>query len=160
MGKQQISKDRPVYRMQDVSLPTAIIVDIDGTLAIMGERSPFNYGLVHLDEVNRPVADLIDVERKSSKHTRIIYLSGRSDECRDATRQWLDNNGLLSNEDELYMRAEGDYRKDSIIKKELFYENVQGRFRIKYVLDDRDQVVEMWRRELNLPCFQVYFGDF
>jgi len=27
-------------------------------------------------------------------------------------------------------------------------------------LDDRNQVVDMWRRELALPCFQVNYGDF
>ena len=31
---------------------------------------------------------------------------------------------------------------------------------ILFVMDDRDQVVSMWRNELGLTCFQVAEGDF
>lgn len=58
------------------------------------------------------------------------------------------------------MRAAGDYRKDAVIKKEMFDTQIEGKYFVEFVLDDRNQVVDLWRKDLNLPCFQVYYGDF
>jgi hypothetical protein len=58
------------------------------------------------------------------------------------------------------MRPEGDNRKDSIVKRELFDTHVRNKFYIDFVLDDRDQVVDMWRNDLGLTCLQVDWGDF
>jgi hypothetical protein len=44
---------------QDEKLPRAIIVDIDGTLAIKGDRDIFDYSKVHLDLPNKPIVDLV-----------------------------------------------------------------------------------------------------
>jgi len=38
--------------------------------------------------------------------------------------------------------------------------HIKGKYTIRFVIDDRDRVVQMWRRELGLPCFQVNYGDF
>ena len=43
------------------------------------------------------------------------------------------------------MRKTGDNRKDSIIKREIFENDIRPYYNIDYVLDDRNQVVEMWR---------------
>ncbi len=51
-------------------------------------------------------------------------------------------------------------RKNAIIKKELFEQQIAEKYFIELVLDDRDQVVDMWRLELGLPCLQVNYGDF
>lgn len=45
-------------------------------------------------------------------------------------------------------------------KKELFEAHIARKFYIEFVLDDRDQVVDLWRNELGLTCFQVNYGDF
>jgi len=58
------------------------------------------------------------------------------------------------------MRKEDDMRKDAIIKRELFDNFIEGKYQIEFVLDDRNQVVDLWRNELKLSCFQVYYGDF
>jgi hypothetical protein len=58
------------------------------------------------------------------------------------------------------MRAEKDNRKDSIIKRELFDKHIRDKYHVDFVLDDRDQVVRMWRRELGLTCLQVNYGNF
>jgi len=60
----------------------------------------------------------------------------------------------------LQMRITGDGRKDAIVKKQLFDEAIRDRYYIEFVLDDRNQVVDMWRDELKLPYFQVYYSDF
>ena len=42
-----------------------------------------------------------------------------------------------------------------------FYDDfIKGNYFIEFVLDDRHQVVDTWRKDLKLPCFQVYYGNF
>lgn len=53
----------------------------------------------------------------------------------------------------------GDMRKDSIVKRELFDAHIRDVYDVHYVLDDRQQVVDMWRG-LGLAVFQVAPGDF
>ena len=57
------------------------------------------------------------------------------------------------------MRPAGDRRRDSIVKAELFDRKVRDEYRVLVVLDDRKQVVDMWR-SLGLTCLQVAEGDF
>ena len=57
------------------------------------------------------------------------------------------------------MRKGGDKRIDSIVKKELYRKYIEPFYRVKLVLDDRNQVVDMWR-DLGLPCWQVAPGNF
>jgi hypothetical protein len=58
------------------------------------------------------------------------------------------------------MRRTGDRRKDSVVKRQMYERTVAGKYDVLFVLDDRNQVVDMWRKELNLACFQVDYGDF
>ena len=46
------------------------------------------------------------------------------------------------------------------IKKEIVDEHIKGKYFVKFVLDDRDQVVDMWRKEMGYACLQVNYGDF
>jgi len=84
-------------------------------------------------------------------------MSGRSDECRNETYQWLRENDVPF--DELYMRAADDKRQDWKVKYDLFNEHVRGKYNVVGVFDDRDQVVKLWR-EMGLTCFQVAPGLF
>jgi predicted kinase len=138
-----------------VGKPYAILVDIDGTLAKMNGRGPFDWKRVEEDE---PVETIIDVVLNEwTNATKIIVMSGRDGSCRAETERWLDKHEVYY--DNLFMRAAGDMRKDSIVKYELFNEHIRNEYRVKYVLDDRDQVVAMWRA-LGLTCLQVAPGDF
>lgn len=85
-------------------------------------------------------------------------MSGRDGISRELTEKWLEGKDIPYRA--LFMRAEGDQRKDSIVKKELFDEHVRNNYYVRGVFDDRDQVVSMWRKELGLTCFQVNYGDF
>lgn len=136
------------------NLPTAIIVDIDGTLATMHGRSPYEWHRVGEDS---PVQAVISAVRTAAYYNRIIVMSGRDESCRYITETWLGQ--YLGVGFQLYMRPEGDNRKDDLVKYELFNKYVRDEFHVSYVLDDRDQVVKMWR-SLGLPCFQVNYGDF
>ena len=135
-------------------LPDAIIVDMDGTLAIMGDRSPFDVSRCDLDLPNLPVLETV---RKWQDSKTIIIMSGRTDDGKAKTEAWLHKYGVKYQH--IYMRATGDMRKDSIVKQELFQTHVRDKYNISFILDDRQQVVDMWRG-LGLTVFQVAEGDF
>lgn len=141
----------------DPSLPNAIIVDLDGTYAIIGDRSPYDAARAEIDELNVVVHSIVSAY-KNDPTRRVILCSGRQSEHRLATERWLAKHDIAY--DALFMRPVGDSRKDSIIKREIFEENIRGKYNIEFVLDDRRQVVDMWRRELGLICLQVAEGDF
>ncbi|MCC5945486.1 MAG: AAA family ATPase [Bernardetiaceae bacterium] len=150
------NKRGPHYQAQNPKLPAAIICDLDGTLSIMHDRSPFDFKACERDLLNEPIAKIIKNYKKLGIH--IILLSGREAIAKEETKRWLAKYDIPY--DNLYMRAEGDQRKDAIIKKELFDAHVKDKYHIEFVLDDRDQVVDLWRLELGLPCLQVNYGDF
>jgi predicted kinase len=148
----------PQTYKEDKSLPHAIIVDIDGTLASNESgRSPFDWNRVGEDNLNDWVCSIVIDYVMGSKGTVIVF-SGRDSICAEVTAEWLKSYGVPF--DYLYMRPEGNVEKDSIIKKRLFENHVRGKYYVDYVIDDRDQVVRMWRKELGLNCLQVNFGNF
>lgn len=60
----------------------------------------------------------------------------------------------------MFIRNNGDKDKDRYVKLELYNTFIKPHWNIKLVLDDRNQVVEMWRHGANLPCLQVADGNF
>ena len=64
----------------DWTLPTAVLCDLDGTLAIHNGRGPYEIDKCETDLVNRPVADSLLVHARGD---RIILLSGRQSEYRE-----------------------------------------------------------------------------
>jgi predicted kinase len=139
--------------------PLCIIYDLDGTAAIMGDRSPYDASKCY--EIDRPNYALLSVllcMTYAEKPFTFIALSGRSSKYRDTTVRFLDTYGFPYSA--LFMRQDEDSRKDAVVKKELYEKHIQGKYNVLVVFDDRDQVVDMWRKELNVPCFQVNYGDF
>ena len=57
------------------------------------------------------------------------------------------------------MRKAGDQRSDAIVKREIYEQQIRGKFNVHCVFDDRQSVVDLWR-SLGLSCFQVADGDF
>lgn len=144
------------YAPQNTNLPKAIICDLDGTLALMNGRNPFDASKCNEDLLNEPVGNLLVNYKKMGFN--IILLSGREDKYKAPTLQFLAKHSI--DFDLLLMRKSNDSRKDSIIKKEIFEAEIKDKYFIEFVLDDRNQVVDLWRNDLKLPCFQVYYGDF
>mgnify|MGYP000964083917 FL=1 len=146
-------------------LPTCIIVDIDGTLAHMNGRSPYDYTKVKEDSLDEAVADLVAQTRgyKEYDRTYVVIVSGRDDTCKQDTEEWLKDNGVEY--DELYMRdhtrlnEDGTKVDDTIIKKEIYEQYIKPRYNVKFVLDDRQRVVDMWRKQ-GLKVLQVAEGEF
>lgn len=145
--------DFPPY-VADPSLTPAWIVDVDGTLAVARGRGPFEWHRVGEDDVNVPVASL--ARALVATGVAVLVVSGRDAVCRPETEAWLDRHGIRYNG--LYMRPRGDQRRDATVKREIL-EVIGEDYAVVGVLDDRDQVVKMWRAA-GLPCLQVAPGDF
>lgn len=138
----------------DETLPWCVVCDLDGTLALMNGRGPYEGEKCDTDLPNPPVVELV---RRLADRDQIIFVSGRFDAVREKTCAWLrEHVGFTA---PLFMRADGDTREDSIIKREIYEREILGSYNVRFVLDDRNRVVEGWRR-LGLTCFQVADGNF
>ena len=130
--------------------PKAVIVDVDGTIAKMHNRTPYEWNKVGDDLPHHHVIDVVRGLRDSSY--KIIVLSGRSDECLDATWDWVVAN-LGFEPDRLIMRKAGDNRGDDNIKHELLL-TFCDEYNIMMAIDDRPKICRRWR-ELGIPVLQV-----
>lgn len=145
-----------------VGLPGALVVDIDNTLAL---HTPDRVSPYEVDDESiasdLPNVAVIDVIRRYYDTHDILFTSGRSDRGRDATIRWImEHVSFLDPHDfHLFMRPHGDPRKDAQLKLDIFNDEIRGQWTVDLVLDDRDQVVALWRA-LGLPCFQVGPGGF
>lgn len=141
--------------IRPVGKKKAYLFDIDGTLAEMHDRGPFEWDKVGND---KPRWQVIETAKAHSlAGYSIIVMSGRDSVCRKQTIEWLLRFGVPCFE--LHMRPEGDMRKDNIVKQELFDQHVRFNYDVVAVYDDRDQVVQMWRA-MGVNCFQVQPGNF
>lgn len=139
-----------------------VVFDIDGTLANLTHRLHFikngNHDWDKFFEAavnDAPIPQMIELlNALCVQGYRIILVSGRTDKIKQETILWLLDNGVEAAYT-IYMRVEGDYRKDTIIKKEILA-MIRQDFpddEISFVVDDRPSVVKMWRDE-GLICLQ------
>jgi len=147
--------DERNYVKYDEKLPNCIICDLDGTLSLMNGRSPYKGEDCASDLVNTPVLSILRIYKLLSAN--IILLSGRNGESKPQTEEWLKTHDIEY--DFLYMREPKNQEKDSELKERLYNQYIKNKYNVLFVLDDRDQVVKKWR-ELGLPCFQVWYGNF
>lgn len=143
--------------MADEHLMPAIVCDLDGTLALhTSGRSPYDTARCGEDTVNRPIKRLIEMYYRFMQY-QIIYMTGREEKFRAETDAWMQQ--FHCPPGPLWMRPTGDFRKDYVVKSELFDSHVRDRYNVEFVLDDRNQVVDFWR-SIGLTCLQVAKGDF
>lgn len=132
-----------------------IVFDIDGTLADLTHRLHYV-----TDKSNKnwqeflsrvkddlPIEQTILINALFSKLSvfDIVLSSGRSENERLDTEWWLDKYGVVY--DKLYMRPAGDSRPDYIVKREMLDEMRKDGREPWLVIDDRQTVVDMWRKE-------------
>lgn len=140
-----------------------VIFDIDGTLADVSERihhvkkkpknwNAFFQGMAQ-DKAIHSMVRLCNVLYEAG--IKILLCSGRNEEHRPQTVQWLAQQGV--NYHELILRRNGDMRSDTVVKREM----LAGidRSKILFVVEDGSRVVEMWRSE-GLVCLQCAPGEF
>jgi len=152
-----------------------VIFDLDGTLADITSRRKlsikdngkmdwdifFDRDNIKLDVPNTPVITM--AQMLHSQGFRIVIFSGRSKSTYRTTRQWLIQNDVPF--DMLQMRPNDrdtgghfHFMKDSDLKQ-LWLDTLIDKDDVFAVFDDRNQVVDMWRRN-GLQTFQVADGDF
>ena len=145
-----------------------VIFDLDGTLALIDKRRDlatkdngkmdwnvfFDPDNIDLDLPNQTVIDMANLLH--SQGYLIYIFSGRSDKTEDATITWWDKHNVRY--DLLQMRPQGLlYKPDNDLKQDWL--NVIKKDTVAMVFDDRNQVVDMWRKN-GLTTFQVADGDF
>lgn len=166
VGEKVIKRMYNKYLRKDVEAPEydpikedCVICDIDGTLAIMGDRSPYNDLEAWKDTPNHTIVNLVRQQLRSRKH--IVFVSGRKDRSLDVTLEWMLNHEIIQPGENfsIHMRETTDDRPDWIVKKEIYENYIKPYYNVSFVLDDRNQVVEMWR-SMGLTCLQVADGDF
>lgn len=143
-----------------------VLFDIDGTIADIAHRrvfldqSPpdwasFNDAMGD-DTPNVPVVSLYRSLWNAGTYD-IILVTGRNERFRKITEQWLAWNEIPFGR--LIMRADKDNRADHIIKEEILNALQAEGKNIIFTVDDRQQVVDMWRRN-GITCLQCDVGDF
>lgn len=172
MARESGLHDEVPLKVIDWHLPWAMMCDLDGTLALFGNRrNPYDASNCHLvDEPNLCVLNTIRtyhaVHNTVCKDlcypevAKCFFFSGRTDKYIVQTKQFLlEKCGFDVDMDrffQLNMRQEGDNRGDDIVKMEMYDAEIKGRYNIHVVFDDRPKVVRVWKG-LGLPVFNV--GD-
>jgi predicted kinase len=143
------------YDNDDTTLPTAILCDLDGTMAKnVSGRGFYDWKRVGEDDLVQTVHDTVVALHTLVIADEIIFMSGRDAVCRPETTEWLKRHNLPV--DHLYMRPEGSMEEDSKVKLDLFNEHIRDKYRVVAVFDDRISVARLWHA-LGLPLFRV--GD-
>lgn len=137
--------------------PKAVLFDIDGTLADHNGRGAYDLDNLKNDLPIQKVVDLLNFYKQDHK---IIIFSGREQglngQYKLGTEMWLEKHGISY--DLLKMRLHSDRRPDYLIKDEMI-RSVAKDYNIVLAVDDRQQVVDMYRLH-GLEVFQVAYGDF
>ena len=129
----------------------AIIVDLDGTLAIINNRGPFEWENVENDNLNRPIAELIAMSQNHGYKT--IILSGRDEASSEKTIKWLNQNDIIY--DKLYLRPSNNQMSNKDYKRMVFINEIQAKYNVLFILEDLPEVVKMWRDDFDLTVFQI-----
>lgn len=136
---------RPTYTPNE-KLQEAIIVDVDGTIAQMDGRGPFEWARVGEDLPRWFIIDMVINYKRQGYE--VLIVSGRSDDCRSETEVWLAEHEVPC--DGLWMRKAGDMRKDNAVKEEIFWTHLANSYNIVACIDDRPQMIRLWH-DLKIP---------
>lgn len=153
----------PATYVAPIDMPKAVIVDIDGTVALHNGRNPYNTDICDQDLPNQAVIDLVGMFFNLGHE--VLFVSGRNDGSKEMTAAWIEKHMPFLGVEQpysgyhLHMRVKGDERRDSVIKNEIFDEHIRDHYHVTHVLDDRNSVVEFWR-SIGLTVLQVAPGDF
>ena len=149
-----------------------IIFDVDGTIADVEHRRHFVNGNTMDGRTNNdwasfrketvndtPVQWVCDIAKRFiAQGDQVAFFSARNESEREITEKQIAE-WIGDNHQGLFLRPDGDFRKDDEFKSELAdkFEELGGK--IDLVFDDRNQVVEMWRKR-GTTVVQVAEGDF
>lgn len=164
------------HRIHHVRPPKNVLVGPDGSMVdVLGTLDPVPldkplpkfkknwaafFAGIPKDEPNLWCLDLLrNFAWSSVEHLDIVFCSGRDDNQRKMTVEWLDR---VIGDDfgyDLYMRNRNDSRQDAIVKEIILDFEILTRYEPVFMIDDRQQVVDMWRKR-GFTCLQCAKGDF
>jgi predicted kinase len=141
---------------QKYDLPPCFIYDMDGTLTIhKNGRNPYSDEC--LDDIIRESLALIE-HRLNDQYVQYhtVICTGRNKSAESNTKRWLSTHAIFY--DDFYIREEGDFRPDWVIKEEM-WRKIAKKYRIIAMFDDRTQVVRL-ARALGFDVYQIGTGNF
>jgi predicted kinase len=147
----------------------AIICDLDGTLAIINGRDPYDASNCDNDLPNIPVVETVKAMYDAGY--QVIFVSGRNEKYREKTKVFIEHycTAQVGTFDaivdvpipyKLFMRKDEDYRDDRVVKREIYEEHIEQNYDVLFVLDDRPKIVRTWRYEIGLPVFAIDDREF
>lgn len=136
--------------VQDKTKPNCTILDIDGTISEPCDRNIYDNIKCIDDHLQEHIFNAItNVEN-------LIVCTGRSIDSSDATIKWLDKHNIKYKE--IHFRKDKDFRKDWIVKEEM-WKDISKRYNIELMYEDRNQVVRR-ARALGLNVAHVKYGNY
>ena len=138
--------------------PSAVIVDVDGTLCdvssirhhVTGPSKSRDFDAFHAASAHcPPIMDTITwVEEMADAGHHIIVVTARMERWRELTERWIAQ-FVTRRITDLQMRADGDFRPDYEVKRDIHAALTQ-RFTIHHACDDNPNVVQLWN-EVGIP---------
>lgn len=143
-----------------------VIFDVDGTIADVEHRRHFVSqkpadwkSFRNSTAFDTPVQWVCDIAKRFiAQGDNVAFFSARNESERSITEKQI-SEWIGEGHQGLFLRPDGDFRRDDEFKSDLAdkFEEIGGK--IDLVFDDRNQVVDMWRKR-GTTCVQVAEGDF
>lgn len=141
-----------------------IVVDIDGTLALVGprqkllERTPVDWNTFYKDAFDdEPIPEVCRMVRELAKSYEVIFCTSRRETVREATQLWLKRYlGMEPFAYTLIMRSNEDSRPENVSKIDTFNQKttIDERMSVAFVLEDSPAVVNSWC-QAGYRCLQI-----
>jgi len=156
-----------MIELNDIVKKTAIIVDIDGTIAnaehrlhfIKGDKKNWDKFFDEMVKDTYIEGSWDKIIEETAKYTEdwpfVIFLTGRRDTHRHETMSWIEKNIPATNSEcTLIMRPKGDIREDTVLKRELYENRIVPFFDVLVAFEDRPRIIDMWK-EMEVPVVQM-----
>lgn len=141
-------------RTYDANKRDCIIADMDSTLCVNLTGRPFytddwKEKLIYDTPLTGPISILR--AQKMTGTCDILIVTGRKDEGREQTEEWLKTYNVPY--DRLFMRGQNDYTKGDVFKENILNNIILPKYNVLFALEDDNKCVQMYRRN-GLICLQ------
>ena len=145
------------YTGNNVMIP-AVVFDIDNTLAIKGRRQTYDFAKCELDIPI--VSTKLVLKALNNLHLKILFVTGRSDNYRTETSNWINNNlGVNANEFNLFMKPASESKmRDSVAKEKIYVNHLQDKYNIVAWFEDSQKVIKEFLIPYKIPFFDTTYS--
>lgn len=141
--------------------PSAIIVDVDGTLAdvsgirhyVLRPRNEKDFDAFHKAALFAPINEMVAtfIRQANDAGVAVFIVTARKSMWERLTRTWLAKHGVVY--DALCMRGNKDQRKDVEVKRDILAVIRQTHTPVMAV-DDNPSIIELWESE-DIPTVTI-----